>query len=70
MIRFPLVTRPASPPTTKDIPSVAISELMRKNVAITPLTSPTARPTAMPTKIARTGLTDSASFVATTLARA
>ena len=70
MIRFPLVTSEASPATTNDIASVAISELIRKKVVITPLTRPTTSPTATPARIASTGLTDSASLVATTLASA
>ena len=70
MIRFPLVTRLASPPTTNDMASVAISELIRKKVTITPLTSPTTSPTATPARMASTGLTDSASLAAMTLASA
>ena len=48
MIRFPLVTRLATPVITNDIARVAMSELMRKNVAITPLTAPTPTPTSTP----------------------
>ena len=57
MIRFPPVTSAARPVITNDIASVAISELIRKNVVITPLTAPTAMPTTTPTTIASTGLT-------------
>ena len=70
MIRFPLVTRLARPLMTKDMASVAMSELIRRNVAITPLTSPTASPTATPAAIASAGDTDSASFAAVTPASA
>ena len=70
MIRFPLVTRLATPVITNDIARVAMSELMRKNVAITPLTAPTPTPTSTPTRMARTGLPPSAILVAITWQRA
>ena len=47
--------RLASPAITNDIASVAINALMRKNVATTPLISPTTSPTAMPIRIAGAG---------------
>ena len=70
MIRLPLVTRLARPPTTKDMASVAISELIRKNVVITPFASPTASPTARPARIATAGGADSARWAAVTPASA
>ena len=70
MIRFPPVTRLARPPITKDMASVAISELIRKTVAITPLASPTASPTATPARMASSGGTESARSAAMTPASA
>ncbi len=64
------MTSEASPPTTNDMASVAMSELIRKNVATTPSASPTPRPTAMPMRIAGTGFMDPTSLVVTTCASA
>ena len=66
-IDVPPTTMPAStvnvsavpPVITNDAASVAISELIRKNVTITPLAAPTAMPMMTPTTIAATGLTAS-----------
>ncbi len=60
--------RLASPPITNDIARVAISALIRKNVATTPLTTPTTRPTAIPIKIAGAGAMCCASSAAVTAA--
>ena len=70
MIRLPPVTRLARPATTNDIASVAISELIRKNVVTTPFTSPTTSPTASPARIATAGGADSARWAAVTPASA
>jgi hypothetical protein len=70
MIRLPLVTRLARPPTTNDMASVAISELIRKNVVITPFASPTASPTPRPAAMATAGGADSARWAAVTPASA
>ena len=51
---------------TNDVASVAISELIRKNVVITPLAAPTPMPTMTPTRIASTGLPEIAIFIAIT----
>ena len=52
MIRLPWVIRLAIPAITNEVASVAISALIRKYVAITPLIRPTSRPTRMPSAIA------------------
>ena len=70
MIRFPPVTSAAMPVTTNDMANVAISELIRKYVAMTPFTAPTAMPTAMPMRIAGTGFMDMTSLAVTTWASA
>ena len=67
VIRFPPVIRAAAPVITNDIASVAIRELIRKNVVITPLTAPTPMPMRTPTTIASAGLVlEIASFIAIT----
>jgi hypothetical protein len=66
VIRFPPVISAAPPVITNDAASVAISELIRKNVVITPLAAPTAMPMMTPTTIAATGLPEIAIFIAIT----
>ncbi len=58
------------PLITNDMASVAISALMRKNVATTPLTTPTASPIATPAAIAGAGEPCWASLAAVTPASA
>ena len=50
--RLPFVMRLATPLTMKAIASVAISELMRRNVVTMPLTRPTSAAAPTPTTIA------------------
>ena len=50
------------------IPSVAISELIRKTVTISPFAIPISRPAPMPRKIARPALECSAKWAETTAA--